>query len=168
MRVLGNKGESTIIGYVLLIVLAIGMASAVYAFLKFYIPQDQSACPADVHLAIERMQCENEKITIELRNRGLFTIDGAYVKIGNRTRAFKETINCPDSTQRLPPACEIYFTTGIPPYSPEKLVPGNVLNRTYTYTSLGTYEIEIEPLLVIDDKPTLCVKAVVAQEVECT
>lgn len=163
-----KKGESTIIGYVLLIVLAIGMASAVYAFLKFYIPKDQPTCPADVQLGVDKITCTADEIHIELRNRGLFNIDGAYVKLGLVGRAFKETINCPGNVQALPPACEIYFTTGAAPYSPQKLAPGNVFNRTYTRSSeLGSYELEIEPVMVIDKKPTLCEKAVVVQEVQC-
>ena len=69
-----KRGESTILGYVLLIVLAIGMAGAVYAYLKLYVPKEVPRCPEDVKLSIEEVSCEGGWLSVTIGNRGLFNV----------------------------------------------------------------------------------------------
>ena len=45
---LDKRGVSIMIGYVLLVVIAIGLSIAVYAYLKNYLPREKAECPQDI------------------------------------------------------------------------------------------------------------------------
>ena len=48
----GKKGVSIIIGYVILIAVAITMSFLVYAWMKSYVPKEELKCPDDVFIRI--------------------------------------------------------------------------------------------------------------------
>ena len=66
------------ISYVLLIVIALAMAAAVWAWLKFYVPtEDQETCSLDVSLVVTRYICHNSANELEIdvkNNRLLFAV----------------------------------------------------------------------------------------------
>lgn len=163
-----TKGEATIIGYVLLIVLALGLASVVYGFLRTQVPQDKETCPGDVSIAIESAICANGQINITLENRGLFTIDGAYVKAGQVGRVYKESIDCPTGQTNLA-GCKTLFNDGVATLT--HLVPGDSINRLYTYsfTGTGSHELEVQPIILDEMNTTklACVNAVVSKVITC-
>jgi len=163
-----KRGESTILGYVLLIVLAIGMAGAVYAYLKLYVPKEVPRCPEDVKLSIEEVSCEGGWLSVTIGNRGLFNVQGAYVRVGNMSEAHKKLVNCPDLQKPLPPDCALYFYQG-PPYILKALKPGERNVQRYNYSELGSREIEIEPIYVIaNGTRALCDNVIVTKETSCT
>lgn len=74
-----KKGVSVIVGYVLLIVIAMSLSILVYAWLKSYVLAPEEPCPEGVSLIISNFSCDNnlEKIIyITFENHGKFTIDG--------------------------------------------------------------------------------------------
>ena len=73
---MNKKAISIIIGYVLLVVIAISLSLLVYAWLKNYLPKDVEKCPDSVSLTISNYNCdiEENKITLTLRNKGFFNI----------------------------------------------------------------------------------------------
>ncbi|MEK6859153.1 MAG: hypothetical protein AABX53_04555 [Nanoarchaeota archaeon] len=170
-----KRGESTVLGYVLLIVLAIGMAAAVYAYLKFQLPRNQPQCPDDVSLAITELNCSGEMFSITLQNKGLFSLNGSYIKMGNVSRVYKQIINCPGPEQHAP-YCQIYFNTGPDAYLSKPLAPGESWSATFNYTlGAGEREVEVEPLMIasqglqtINRSRILCSKAIVSTTVVCT
>lgn len=170
-----NRGESAVLGYVLLVVLAIGMAAAVYAFLKFQVPKDQPQCPEGVSLAVTEVNCSGGQFKITLQNKGLFSINGSYIKVGEKGRVYKEIVNCPGPQQHAP-ACQVFFNTGPPSYLPNPLVPGESWYANFSYTSgTGEREVEIEPLMVIDRgvqivnrSRVLCPDSIITTTVVCT
>ena len=80
-----NKGISIMVAYVLLVVIAISLALIVYAWLKSVIPGETKECPDDMFLVASDYECYSddsgqEFINISFDNKGLFTIDGFYIK----------------------------------------------------------------------------------------
>ena len=162
-----RRGDSIIIGYVILIALAIGMASAVYVYLKSYLPHDQPKCPEGVSLIIREVHCNEEDFNITLTNKGVFSIDGAFVKIGEKGRVYKELLNCPDESNVE--SCEIYFRGA--GFNIKSLKPGDSwFYSTDEYTGgAGEREVEIEPIvLVTNASRMLCGNAIVTQIVTCS
>lgn len=169
-----KQGDSSVLGYVLLIVLAVGMAAAVYAYLKFYVPKDQPQCPEGVSLAISNVSCASGSLTITLVNTGLFSLNGSYIKVGNKSRTFKTTVNCPGQNP-WPPECQLYFNDGPPSYLTRALKPGERWTRSFSYVETGLQEIEVEPLVVVpgvtaaaNRSRVLCKNAVVVRDVACS
>ncbi len=165
-----KRGQSEILAYVLLIVLAIGMSAAVYAFLKFYVPKDQAKCPEGTSLIVEDVSCNQAtgSFAISLRNKGLFNIDGAYIKVGDVGRTYKTIINCPNENSIE--TCQLYFNIGSPSYILQALKPGENWTRTFAY-NLGTGEkdIEIQPIVVVSNKSrVVCENNIVTRSVTCT
>src|SRR3989344_3399339 len=169
-----RRGESVVLGYALLIVLAIGMGAAVYAYLKFYLPKDQPSCPEGVSLAIANMSCAGNRFFITLQNKGLFSVNGSYIKIGESGRVYKRLVNCPGPEQHAP-ECQIYFSTGPPEYFTKPLRPGESWSAAFNYTETGEREVEVEPLIIsnIGARDTnrtrvLCKNAIISTKVICT
>lgn len=163
-----TKGEATIIGYVLLIVLAITLGIVVYGFMEFYVPKEKVECPSDVSLRITRVECSNQNVNITILNSGLFTVNGAYIKAGLEGRVFKEFLNCvPGQELSIGKSCDFNDNVVTTP-----LLPGESINRLYAYTNGsagGRYEIEVQPL--IRDKSTqervVCENVITSQVVTC-
>lgn len=170
-----KRGDSTVLGYVLLIVFAIGMAAAVFSYLKFFLPKEQPQCPEGVSLAISNMSCSGTQFSITLQNKGLFSVNGTYVKIGEKGRVFKQLINCPGPQQHAP-YCQLYFNMPNSPYLPQVLRPGEKWSGSFNYTQgTGEREVEVEPFLIINQglqevnrSRILCSNAVITSTVRCT
>jgi hypothetical protein len=157
-----KKGVSLMIGYVLLIVIAISVSVGVFLYLKAYVPLDKAECPDSASLQIDSITCELDTVVIELTNNGLFTLDGYDLRIGEPNRIFKVLINN-DTTGRL-------FIEESNDGDP-KLKPGKSFKSVpYEYPDHAgeTREIEIEPFIYFDNRPFLCENAVVKRNVVCT
>ena len=157
-----KKGVSLMVGYVLLIVIAMALAVAVFAYLKLYLPPEEPKCQVDVSISIEELNCSSERIDISLMNRGLFNIDGAFIRIGNVSRIVKTTLSEPD----------VHRFIG-DPSGDSILNPGESWSVTYdpndfdSYGAIGVQELEVEPFVFIGAKTALCEKAVVSRRVNC-
>ena len=82
-----KKGLSEMVSYVLLLVIAIGMASAVYAWVKGYLPSatPKETCNVDASLSVENYACDSATkiINITIRNRGSFNVSGFFIRATN-------------------------------------------------------------------------------------
>lgn len=169
-----NRGVSPIIGYVLLIVLALAMAGGVYSYLKLYLPSTEPECPDAVSLIMDAITCSEHSVQLTLINRGYFTVDGAYIRIGEINRSGKYLLNCPSDPSST--SCRLYFSQeyiGNTTYE-QGLKPGDIWSpkEPYEYTgyALGEgemREIEIQPIVFVDNKQVLCQKAIVTEQVVC-
>ncbi|MDP4039461.1 MAG: hypothetical protein Q8P57_02690 [Candidatus Pacearchaeota archaeon] len=160
-----NKlGVSLMIGYVLLVALAIGLSIGVYFYLQNYLPSEQPSCEKNTQLGIDGAYCKitgsTAEIGINLTNRGFFTIDRALIKIGDADRIFRTTLQgesdllaslCGNAEQGLEPAedfCGVF--------------------SFLDYDSLITnYEISAEPLVYIDGSPVLCPEGIAKKTITC-
>src|SRR3989344_3724926 len=143
-----KKGVSIMIGYVLLIVIAISLSVLTFAFLKLYLPSERPICPNDISLIMTEVVCSNETIRVALENKGLFGVDGAFIRVGEQGKIFKKLIN---------EGSELFAS--LPPqiFNGTKLNPGETLSLTYSYNATTPQqEIEIEPFVRIESKTALC------------
>jgi len=156
---LGDKGISEMIGYVLLVVIAVSLGGLVFAFLRIYVPSNNPICPKDISLSVEKAVCDGGAVQVRLKNRGLFNLDGAYIRIGDKDRVFKKLLN----------GDNIRFTD----YNDEEGLPPNSLwpkngNAVYPYTEEGLKILEIEPAMFVDNEFVLCEDSIIKQNVYCT
>lgn len=69
------------IGYVLLIVIAIVMSLIVYQWVKTYVPKDAVDCPDDVSMFLSEVKydCALDNLDVTVKNNGLFNIAGYFI-----------------------------------------------------------------------------------------
>jgi len=151
------------IGYVLLVGLAISLSAIVFIYLKLYLPSEKPQCYDDVELSIDEVVCESatpsgNAVRVTLTNRGLFSIDGAYIRVGEVGRLNKTLVNNPN-TDRLFPCNGV----GI------ELKPGETYCESFGYSgSTGEIEVNVEPFVFIENKPVLCSKGIVSKTFDCS
>jgi len=87
---MNKKAISEVIGYVLLIVVGISIASIVGVWLRYQVPEDnsQKLCPDDASIVIVDYNCSVSptnvrSINITLKNKGYFSIDGFTLKFSD-------------------------------------------------------------------------------------
>ena len=79
---LSKRGQSAVIGYVLLIVLAITMSIIIYQQLKGFVPREADECSDGVSLMINSYiyDCDDNQLILNLKNNGRFDTDGFLLK----------------------------------------------------------------------------------------
>ncbi len=178
-----KKGVSEMVSYVLLVVIAIGLGALVFAYLQVYVPKDKTTCPDDTSIAIESYSCTynpsttpKQNLSLILSNKGLFTINAAYIRIGKDDRMVRELINDPRVTNNPPSG--FYLSSGLQaPSAPGTvnsaftgLKPGESTTRIYHPSQIDSkriYEIEIQPAVGTYNKLTICEKATIVQKITC-
>ena len=177
---LDRKGVSLMIGYVLLVIIAIGLSIAVFAFLKLYVPPSSPECPEDVKLTIDDYSCEgtnsvNEyQVSVTLTNRGLFKVYGVYIRMGDPNRIYKQLINeASDGTWSDVP----FVVNGVAGLNPGvSTIKGDSANQQYIYDGnaddfmSGIRTIEIEPIYLgeeDDSQAAVCENAIVRKTIIC-
>jgi len=149
-----KKAVSEMISYVLLIVIAVVLSVMVYAYIKVYIPKSQPSCQEDISLILNDYLCNISKnqLFVSLTNKGLFKVDGAYIRLGNSS--LKKQLNEKD----------FYF------YEKDSigLNPGNTYFRSYKIDfARGSYNLEIVPIDIVENKVVVCEKSIISQPIEC-
>ena len=160
MRVIQRKkGLSEMVGYVLLIVIAISLSILVFIWLKNYLPVKQEKCPDSASLTIEEYGCENGIINISIRNTGTFRIEGFIIRAGNKTKA-TYLLKAAGETESLESLKgNIYFL--------ESMKPDDLKNFYFLYSEIGMISIiEILPIKIQGNKTVLCESAVVSRSIE--
>jgi hypothetical protein len=160
-----KKGVSLMIGYVILISLAIGLSLGVFYYLKLYLPTEEPKCPSDVSLSVDEVNCvsigSNYNVDINISNRGLFNVDSAFIKIGDRNRVFKENLNNANNRWDGSDLCDNGLV----------LKPGEKYCGTFEYkpgnSIISSQELSVEPIIWIDNKQVICTNAVLKKNIEC-
>jgi len=90
MFIKDKRAVSEIVAYVILITIALGLATLVYTWLQFQakLPGDQE-CPDDVALIIKSAvyTCGANQLDLTLQNKGLFNITGYRVRVSTQANA---------------------------------------------------------------------------------
>jgi len=73
------------IGYVLLVTIAIIISALVYNWLRGYVPKEALQCPEGVSFFIEdyNYNCTEKNLTLKIKNNGRFSISGYYIYATN-------------------------------------------------------------------------------------
>jgi hypothetical protein len=95
LQQMNKLGISLMIGYVLLVGVAIVMGGVMYTWMKSYIPQEDIACPEGVSLIINNYfyDCINKTLNLTLENNGRFDIAGYYIKVTDNINESLATID---------------------------------------------------------------------------
>jgi hypothetical protein len=154
-----KKGVSAVVGYVLLIIIAISLSIPVYYWMQKQLPGEPPECPDGAALSVKNYYCDGDFINFTLKNNGLFSVDGFILKIANTSGGLAVyTLKIGDNPENL--------------FKDESnniraLKPGNETKEgkfSYTYYNQIT-KFEIEPFIWEDDI-VLCDSALLSQEVD--
>lgn len=155
-----KKGVSEIIGYVILIVIAISLSILVYSYLKVYLPKGETPqCPQDVSIQLSSYNCDsiNKNISITILNTGLYKVNGAYFRIGNESQKIRASLTADNQP----------ISFGLSGLKPNDLFT-IVINANPGVIKNGTNILEMQPLIYITSKkPAICEKAVTTSTINC-
>lgn len=150
---MNKKALSEIVGYTILIVIAISLSVLVYSFLRAYIPKSQVSCDEDVKLTISDYNCSKGILNLTIKNKGLFKIDMVYIRLQENGKSKKQLIN------EKNPLID--------------LNPGAIYNHIYPLGNYGfattpnNYTLEMQPAIVRDRTPIACENAIITQDIKC-
>ena len=70
------------IGYVLLVVIAIVMSMIVFQYIRTYVPKDIVECPGGISVFIQeaKYDCDADTLEVTIKNNGRFNVAGAITK----------------------------------------------------------------------------------------
>jgi hypothetical protein len=147
-----KKGVSIMVGYVLLVTLAIVMGGIIYVWMKSYVPVDKVGCPDGTSFVVTGYdyECSNlTRINVTIKNNGLFGIAGFFIK-GDTNES--KRIPAIDMSQYLLRTNEVYRYPAkqavlIGEGNTNNLEPNEVITTTYNLTSFA------DPLEVIEIMP---------------
>lgn len=141
-----KKGISVIVGYVLLIAFVVALAIIVYQWMESYVPIEELTCPDGVSILIEKYQCEDNQLILNLRNNGKFNLGGYFVYVTGSPNVNVATIDLSNYTD---PSMHLY-PTGVKlggNSSGNSLLPGQREIEIFNLTNIGKiYTIEIIPI----------------------
>ena len=154
-----KKGISEIVGYALLIAVALTLSLLVYAWLKSYTPGAVESCPDDVALVISDVICNpaTKVMNLTLQNKGFFRVDGYYLKASNSTGIPRYILKNATGLEDLGVIRTGSFTSN------------TKHKRDFSYAHLNRItKIEIEPFVLNkDNEDILCAKAAITEDVNC-
>jgi len=160
-----KKGLSEVVGYVLLIVIALSLAVLVYSWIKSYIPKETVQCPDETTMIIKEYKCDNSNkiINITMQNKGLFNVEGIVIKTSNETE--KE----PSQGLRIVGSYDntgiIYFKDDAGNLEPR--APGEYYNQEFGYQEYETIKkIQIIVFKTYKGKTLLCGETQTTQNIE--
>jgi len=78
-RKFSKKGVSEMIGYILLITVGIAMSIIVFTWLKGYVPTGAVECTEGVSVFIKSYNCATDKLSVEIKNNGRFSLSGYLI-----------------------------------------------------------------------------------------
>jgi len=164
---MNKKGLSEMVGYVLLIVIAVSLSVIVYSWIKGQLPGETEECPEGVSLIISDYHCltdnRGEILKLELENKGLFNIDGFYIR-GAETLEDLPII-------LVKPVASLGDVDYIPFPRDEPLEPGKNITIEFYWEYTGEYgklaKIEVEPFRTEGNQHVLCKNKVVGLEIRC-
>ena len=155
-----KKALSEVVGYAILIVIAISLSVMVYAFLRLYVPKEKVECNEEINLIIQDYSCSSSanKLNLTIANKGLFKADAAYLRLGLVGQKTKPQIN------------KNNFLLFGPGNSPG-LNPGESFTSSdydnFDVSSPDTYELELEPVVIINKQLVACQNSIITQPIEC-
>ena len=139
-----RRGVSVMIGYILLITIAIIIGSVVYQWMKTYIPNDSLECPDGVSIFIKDYNCDGSTLNLTLQNNGRFNIAGYFIYVTNDSNQELATI---DLSQNITSgATNLSNSVIFSPYN-QKINSFEPNDEKVNIFSLGNkiYSIEITP-----------------------
>jgi len=166
-----KRGVSEVVGYVLLVVIAIGLSIGVYSYLRVFVPKEKPECQEDIHLIVQGYSYHHTDLStdlsITLANKGLFNISSAYVRLGAINRTTRYPIGADKG--------KVNFGAGLGPGISFPLVDFTnddfeSLKEQFSSLILGEeMMLEIQPVVLsAKGENVLCPNAVITQKITST
>tara|TARA_Y100000310_G_scaffold343880_1_gene453654 strand:- start:2719 stop:3549 length:831 start_codon:yes stop_codon:yes gene_type:complete len=165
-----KKGVSLMVSYVLLVIIALGLAILVFSFLRVYVPSGETPeCSKSVELILQEVSCSSDQVQFTLLNRGLFTVDAVSIRIREEGRKVATVKGGGNITIIFSPILTGLDDKGLPP-GQSFLYPNGKLPNPPILESGKTYDIEIQPQEFIGsgNKIAVCEDSIIRQSVTCT
>ena len=154
LRFNNKRALSNVIAYVLLISITLSLSVLVYGWLRFYVSEsDVEECSDNVNIIIKSYTCSSGNdgnLTVTLKNKGLFTVDGYVLRVHNREDAEFGFYTFNDTGIEIKPG-EEHEDVYLFPAGDENL-------ETVTL-------VEVQPFMM--DKGQVSCKSYASQRVEC-
>ncbi|MFH1608360.1 MAG: hypothetical protein ABIA78_04470 [archaeon] len=174
-QIKNKRGISIMIGYILLVTLAVVMSFAVYSWIKTYVPKDPLACPDGASIFLKNYECTAHLLTLTLQNNGRFDIGGYYVSVSTVSGA-DATIDISEfiTNQNLKLGGGDMIIFQIPSGDNYNLfTPGDTETHTFDLTSVNNiYSVKILPTRhqVDENKKgwVVCDEAVIKEDLTCS
>ncbi|MEK6825758.1 MAG: hypothetical protein AABY00_03150 [Nanoarchaeota archaeon] len=173
-----KQGVTEMVGYVLLVLIAVAVSVGVYVFLKLQLPKGEIRCEKDATLVVEDATCKSisltkKQITITLTNKGLYKVDGAYVRLSPLGKKAKTWINDPikvgdgnfylynveTNKKGLQPGEKLSFI--IPPADIVGSSSGSGSGAS------NIYELEVQPAAFTSKGRLGACETILSQEIQC-
>lgn len=145
-----KKGVSIMVGYVLLVTLAIVMGGVMYAWMKSYVPQEELACPDGVSVIITgtSYNCTTNMLNLSVVNNGRFAVAGFYLKVRDDPDQSLATV---DITRKLSADQGNFLTYSgallLGAANDNAFFPGNTSFEQYSLGAIGrAYAVELIPV----------------------
>jgi len=170
-----KKGVDIIIGYVLLITIALIMSILVYQWLKTYVPKDSATCPDDTSVFISSIvyNCTNNTLSVTIKNNGKFAIEGYFIHATNKSG---EELAAIDISSKITHGGNISSNSIVfDLFSQNALTPDaptNAKRCVFNVSGYGTlYRLEIIPTRIQEqdntNKLVSCSNSKVEEELTC-
>ncbi len=166
-----KKGISELVGYVLLIVIALGLATGVYAWVKHYLPsQNEYNCPSDTALTIKKYSCDNKVITLEIQNSGFFNVNGFFLRVSNDSTKQPTIGLASNNTLSIQGQGSIPGIEGRYEFSAtQEFIVGTSGEFNFIYPAMNTIEkLQIQPYQIVNKKLYLCENIATIDLENCT
>jgi len=171
-QITNKRAVSEVVGYTILILIAIALSIGVYSYVKIYIPHDRLACQEDISLSINDLNCTIlggvVTLNVVLENNGFFNVTDAYVRIGASNRKVKSQINQGDTRIKYQTGSGVIFS--LPPGQEILLSYSSLKSSALAALHLNSsaeYILEIEPAVWMDNKAVVCNNAVITEKLTC-
>lgn len=149
LKIKNKKAISELVSYVLLIVLALGLATGVYSWLNKYVPSANPSdeCPETTALSLNDYNCtksgEEKIIQLHLENKGYFNINGFFIKATNKTGNVLPTVSLADIPLTMTVGNIGRYQFAVP------FGPAEKSQINFTYTQLvNITKIQIQPFVI--------------------
>ena len=155
----GKKGVSIIVAYVILVTIAIALSVLVYNWLRYYVDVEESEdCPDNIMIVVKdyNYDCDSDKLNITVQNKGLFTVDGFYLRAHNRTGADVGIYVLDKSGEVIKPGEDVAMLN----IDSSVDADGNSISGSLTF-------VEVQPFLQEENKKQIFCGAVASQVLEC-
>ncbi|MFH1522084.1 MAG: archaellin/type IV pilin N-terminal domain-containing protein [archaeon] len=158
-----KKALSNVVGYVLLISITISLSVLVYGWLKFYVSEEDIAtCPDGISIIIKDYGCipsplgaDSGYLSITLKNKGLFKVDGYSLRVHDRPDADFGFYTFNDTGVAIMPGGEDTGTY----YFADKLVDDGKALKEVTL-------VEVQPFIIKEDQVVNC-GSHITRKIEC-
>ena len=162
LRQLSKKGISEMVTYVLIVIIGVALSVGVYSFVKFQIPQEAAECNSDTSLIVKSYFCDTNKsvLTLELQNKGLFNIDGAFIRFSEVGRTTRQQLN--EDNETFP----VQGLSG-GQLKPEETIMYRFNISNFLKPDVYEYTVEIQPAMFNDHRLLPCENLVNAKTIQC-